>query len=84
MTFCKLKLATITLHRIASCETCENFVGAGLCRLGWGCGCCGFRLLMGLWVQVVGVMGAAHPAGIPALAVIQHAQEYEDGVGSQW
>ena len=44
-----------------------------------------------LWVQVcadwggvVGVMGVAHPAGIPAPAVRQHAQEDEDGVGSQW
>ena len=55
---------------------------------GCGCGCCGFRLRVGLLVQVVGgvmgVMGAAHPAGVPAPAVRQHAQEHEDGVGSQW
>ena len=45
-----------------------------------------------LWVQVVcglvgglvGVMGAVHPAGVPASAVRLHAQEDEDGVGSQW
>ena len=30
------------------------------------------------------VVGAEHPAGVPAQAVRQHAQEDEDGVGSQW
>ena len=83
-----MQLATVTLYRIASCETCENVVGPGLCRLGWGCGCRGFRLWVGLWVQVVGgvvgVMGVAHPAGVPAPAVRQHVQEDEDGVESQW
>ena len=33
---------------------------------------------------VVGVMGAAHPAGVPMQAVRQHAQEDEAGSGSQW
>ena len=41
-----------------------------------------------LWVQVVswvvGVVVAAHPAGVTAQAVRQYAQEDEDGVGSQW
>ena len=49
-----------------------------------------------LWVQVVGrVVGAGcecvcgccgcgTPPGVPAQAVRQHAQEDEDGVGSQW
>ena len=35
-------------------------------------------------MQVVGVMGMAHHAGVTALAVREHAQEDEDGVGSQW
>ena len=39
-------------------------------------------------MQVMGgfvcVVGAAYPAGVPAQAVRQHAQEDEDGVGSQW
>ena len=54
MTFYKLlymQLETVTLHRIVSCETRENVVGPGLCRLGWGCGwACGCRLWVGLWV----------------------------------
>ena len=83
-----MKFATVTLYHIASCEIRENVVGPGLCRLGCGCGCYGFRLRMGLLVQVVGgvmgVMGAVHPTGVPAPAVRQHAQEHEDGVGSQW
>ena len=41
-----------------------------------------------LWVQVVsgvvGVVVAAHPAGVTAQAVRQYAQKDKDGLRSQW
>ena len=40
-------------------------------------------LLVQVVGEVMGVMGAEHPAGVPAQAVLQHAYEDEDGVGSQ-